>query len=111
MIRQIAVCAAVFCATSLYSAAQTKADIRNGQVWVRISCGQTVFGSMAQPSEIPNTDSLRQRFPSMENRSPPRLLILLPPELRFISTTEPPNIPLRAPWYRILIFGYGFNSR
>ena len=40
MIRKIAVCAAVFCATSLYSAAQTKADIRNGQVWVRVSCGQ-----------------------------------------------------------------------
>ena len=40
MIRKIVVCAAVFCATCLYSAAQTKADIRNGQVWVRISCGQ-----------------------------------------------------------------------
>jgi alpha-galactosidase len=41
MIRKIAFCAAAFWATSLYSAAQTKADIHNGQVWVRVSCGQT----------------------------------------------------------------------
>jgi hypothetical protein len=40
MISKIAVCAAVFCTSSLYSAAQTKADIRNDQVWVRVSCGQ-----------------------------------------------------------------------
>ncbi|HET6216875.1 MAG TPA: hypothetical protein VFE27_07625, partial [Acidobacteriaceae bacterium] len=41
MRRKIAAWAAVFWVTSLYSAAQTKADIRNGQVWVRVSCGQT----------------------------------------------------------------------
>jgi alpha-galactosidase len=40
MIGKIAVCAAALCAIPLYSAAQTKAEIRNGQVWVRVSCGQ-----------------------------------------------------------------------
>jgi alpha-galactosidase len=53
MMRKLAGCTLMFCAIPLHAVAYTKADVRNSQVWITLSCGQGClwqYGAVGQSS-------------------------------------------------------------